>query len=135
MTDETKNPLADMKMEAENLHREEIYTDLRIGTIRKLVPVKTDGTDDPSRTPKFTGEASILTQAGPVPVNSPIEANTLEEAIAGFPAAIQQGVERLMEEVREMQRKESSRIVVPGQTPGVPNPGNLKGGGGKNELG
>jgi len=134
MSDETSNPLADMKMDVENLHREEIYTDLRIGTIRKLVPVKTDGTDDETRTPKFTGEASILTQAGPVPVNSPIEANTLEEAVAAFPAAIQQGVERLMEEVREMQRKESSRIVVPGQTPGIP--GNLTGrpGGGKIDL-
>ena len=40
-----------------------------------------------------------------------------------------------MEEVREMQRKESSRIVVPGQTPGVPNPGGLGGGGGKIDLG
>ena len=125
-------PVDQLQMNIEELYREETYTDLRMGTLRHLVPVKIDGTVDDTRTARFTGEASILTQAGPVPVNAAIEANTLQEAIEAFPAAIQGGVEKLMEEVREMQRRESSRIVVPGRGPGA---GGAPGaGGGKIEL-
>ena len=43
-----------------------------------------------------------------------IEADNLRAAIDRFPAAIQAAVEAMMEEVKEMQRKEMSRIVVPG---------------------
>ena len=42
----------------------------------------------------------------------------LDEAIEKFPEAINQAVERLVEEAREMQRQEASRIVVPGQSVG-----------------
>ena len=37
----------DVQMDAANLYREESYTDLKAGTMRKLVPVKADGSDDP----------------------------------------------------------------------------------------
>ena len=49
--------------------------------------------------------------------HAPIEAANLAEAIAKFPAAVNEAVERLMEEAREMQRREASRIVVPGDVP------------------
>ena len=35
-----------------------------------------------------------------------------------FPEAVNQTVERMIEEAREMQRQEASRIVVPGREPG-----------------
>ena len=41
-------------------------------------------------------------------------------------------MERLVDEAREMQRREASRIVVPGE---VPVPGGLRGPGGKIDLG
>ena len=44
----------EIKMDAANLYREESYTDLKAGSLRKLVPVKPDGTDDPSRPALFT---------------------------------------------------------------------------------
>ena len=48
-----------------------------------------------------------------------IEASNLDEAMALFPEAIGQAVERMIEEAREIQRQESSRIIVPGaQVPG-----------------
>jgi hypothetical protein len=82
-----------------------------------LIPNTVDGEVDASRTPLFTGETQVLTQAGPLPVSAKLEANTLQEAIDVFPAAIQEAMQRMMEDVREMQRKEASRIVVPGREP------------------
>lgn len=114
MTDETRGggvPEFDVK----NLYREEIYTDLRVGTIRKMLPVTVEGTADAARTPVFTGEATIMTQAGPLPLNFRIAANTLQEAIDAFPDAVAGAIEDMMEEAREMQRREASRIVLPGQ--------------------
>ena len=111
-------PLDGLKIDPAALYREEIFTDLRVGTIRKLTPVKTDGRPDTSRTPLYTGETQILTQAGPVPVNGKLEANNLQEAIDVFPQAMRDAVDRLMEEVKELQRKEASRIVVPKAGPG-----------------
>jgi hypothetical protein len=52
-----------------------------------------------------------MSAAGPLPVQCPIEATTLEEAARMFPDAIRQAVERLVEEAREIQRREASRIV------------------------
>ena len=111
---ENASPLDGLKVDSENLYKEEIITDLKVGTIRKLTPITVDGGIDASRTALFTGETQIMTQAGPLPVNSKLEANTMEEAITVFPQAMRDAVSRLMEEVQEHQRKEASKIVVPG---------------------
>jgi hypothetical protein len=108
----------EIAVDASNLYREEIYTDLKVATIRRLVPTRPDGSDDTSRPVIFVGQTTLLSQAGPVPVQCSIEAASLEEAMAGFPAAVNQAVERMVEEAREMQRQESSRIVVPGRDMG-----------------
>ena len=126
MSDETPAELSEIKVDAENLYREETYTDLRVATIRRLVPVKSDGSPDASRPELFSGQTNLMSQAGPLPVECPLEATTVEEAIAKFPDAIQAAVERLIEEAKEMRRREASRIVVPGQGPGG---GGLGGGG------
>jgi hypothetical protein len=56
----------------------------------------------------------MMSQVGPLPVQTRIEAENLAAAIERFPAAIQTAVEAMIEEVKEHQRKEMSRIVVPG---------------------
>jgi len=112
--------LAELKVETANLYREEMFTDLRVATLRRLVPVRLDGTDDPSRPILFSAQTTLMTQAGPVPVSAAIEATTLAEATQKFPEAIQAAVERLVEEARELQRREMSRIVVPGSMPPGP---------------
>jgi hypothetical protein len=66
----------------------------------------------------FVGQTTLMSQAGPVPVQCPIEASSLEEAMERFPTAVSQTVERMIEEAREMQRQESSRIVIPGRDVG-----------------
>jgi len=105
--------LDDLKVDVANLYREETYTDLHIANLRVLQPVKPDGSPDPTRQPQFIASTSIMTQAGALPVNAPIEAANLNEALSKFPQAVKEGVEQMLSEVREMQRQYSSRIVVP----------------------
>jgi hypothetical protein len=117
LSSEEVQHLAELKVDTANLYREEMFTDLRVATLRRLVPVKLDGTHDPSRPILFSAQTTLMTQAGPVPVSAAIEATTLEEATRSFPEAIQAAVERLVDEARELQRREMSRIVVPGAMP------------------
>jgi hypothetical protein len=120
LSSEDVQQVAELKVDTANLYREEIYTDLRVATIRKLVPVRPDGSPDLGRPILFGAQTTLVTQAGPVPVSCAIEARSLEEAIQKFPEAIQAAVERLVEEARELQRRELSRIVVPGTMPPPP---------------
>jgi hypothetical protein len=105
--------LDQVRFDRSNLYREEVVTDLKVGTIRVLTPITTGGDRDLGRPIQFFAQAQVVSQLGPLPVSAPIEATTLEEAINGYPAAVQAGIEALMEEAREMQRQEMSRIVVP----------------------
>ncbi|HVH17261.1 MAG TPA: hypothetical protein VNF72_03080 [Myxococcota bacterium] len=127
--------IQEVRVDVANLYREEVYTDLRVATIRVLVPVKQDGTQDPSRETLFSGQTTLLSQAGPLPVECPIEAKNLQEAAAKFPAAMKEAVDRLIEEAREIRRREASRIVVPGGplpgAGGMPGGGGILGGGGR----
>lgn len=107
--------LTEIEVDRDNLYREEAFTDLRVATIRRLTPIKTDGSVDESRAVRFVGETQLMSARGLLPVSCPIEVETLDEAIAKFPEAVNAAVERLIEEARELQRQEASRIVVPGQ--------------------
>ena len=129
MSDET-SPLGEIAVDQNNLYREETFTDLKVASIRRLTPVTAEGLDDPSRPAMFIGETTLMSARGPLPINCPIEAASLDEAIAAFPKAVQDAVERLMEEAREMQRQEANRIVVPGQGP-AGGLGGAPGGGGR----
>jgi len=127
MSQPERRSIDDVEVDLQNLYREETYTDLKVASIRCLVPIKPDGSDDGSREKLYTGETTIMSQAGPLPVNFRIEAASLEEAANGFPAAMKEAVDRLMEEAAEMRRRESSRLVTPDEVGGL---GNLTGGGG-----
>lgn len=122
--------MADQKkpeMDAKDLWREDIFTDRKVGTIRRLEPVKLDGSKDPARQTIFTGEAQLLTPAGALPLAFEIPADTLEQAVAGYGPAVEKAFNEAMDELKEMRRKASSQIVVPGAG-GMP-PGGLGGGG------
>ena len=119
-----------LTMDAAGVYREEVYTDRKVGTIRSLTPVKSDGSPDPGRKPVYVGEAQILTPMGAIPVTFEIDAATLDAAVTGYPAAAKQAVERTVKEIQEMRRQAASSIVVP--QGGLP-PGGL-GGGGKIQL-
>ncbi|HSC99316.1 MAG TPA: hypothetical protein VLI21_10465 [Casimicrobiaceae bacterium] len=115
-------------MDAASLYREEIYTDRKVGTLRVLQPVKSDGSPDTLRRTVYQGEAQLMTNMGPLPISFDIEAKTLAEAIAGYPEATKAGIERAMREIQEMRRQASSSIVVPPAGAAL-GPGGLGGGG------
>lgn len=104
----------DTKMDATALYREDIVTDRKVGTIRRMIPLKSDGSDDTARPTLYVGEAQIMTNAGPLPINFEIEAKDLADAVAQFGDAAKAGVERTMRELQELRRQQASSIVVPG---------------------
>ena len=124
MSSPSSMPLEDIQVDRDNLYLEEVFTDLKIATIRRLSPVTPEGLPDPSRPTLFQGQTQLMSQMGPLPVNCAIEAASLAEAMQKFPEAIAEAVQRMVEEAREMQRQEASRIVVPGQ--GAPMPPKIK---------
>ena len=119
---------ADAAMDAASLYREEIYTDRKVGTLRVLMPVSPAGAPDASRPTVFQGEAQLMTNMGPLPINFDIEAKDLAEAVENYGEATKAGVERAMRELQEMRRQASSSLVIPQTGAGLP-PGGLPGGG------
>ena len=114
------------------LYREEIYTDRKVGTLRVLVPVTASGAPDPARPTVYSGEAQLLTNMGPLPISFDIDAASLADAVAKYPEAAKNGVDRAMRELMEMRRQASSSIVIP-QGGALPPTGGL-GGGGKIQI-
>ena len=109
-----KTDAAQISVDTSNLHREEVFTDLQAASIRRLTPVKADGSDDSGRDVIYIGETNLMTQMGPLPVQFPIEAKSLDDAFSQFAEGVKGAIERLNERAKEMAREESSRIVVPG---------------------
>jgi len=106
-------PVSEIAVDRDNLYREEVITDLKAATLRQLVPIRADGSVDDSRPALYLAETQLLTQGGMLPVQARLEVDSLAAAIDAFPQAINDAVERMVEEAREMQRRESSRILVP----------------------
>jgi len=130
---EREDRMQDLKMDAANLYREEIYTDRRVGTIRVMVPVSTDGSADPARKTVYAGEAQMMTNMGPLPLSFEIEASSLPEAVEKYGATAKASVEKTVREIQEMRRQAASSIVVPqGGMGGLPGGG--LGGGGKIQM-
>ena len=108
-----QNDLPDVKLDAAGMYREEVFTDRRAGTIRKLTPVTIDGAVDGARKVLFSGQTQLLTPAGVLPLVFEIEATTLKEALDKFPEGVKGALEQAIDEAREMRREQASRIVVP----------------------
>ena len=107
---ETSN---EIRMDASNLYREDVFTDNAVGTLRQLSPVTTTGEPDSTRSRQFLGSTQVLTSAGPMPLSFEIEADSLAAAAEGFGEAAKAAFERTMDELKEMQRQQASSIVVP----------------------
>lgn len=101
------------RMDANDLYREDIYSDRKVGTIRVMTPVRSDGSPDPSRQPSYVGQAQIMTPAGVLPLSFEIEAKNLAEACAGFADGAKVAFEETMKELQEMRRQQATSIVVP----------------------
>jgi hypothetical protein len=118
MSETEERPVVQAKVDLDNLYREEIFTDLKVASLRRLTPVRLDGSRDKKRQIIFVGQTQIMTPQGPLPVQAPIQAANLQEAAEKFPVAINEAVNQLAAEIEEVRRKEASRIVVPGSEAG-----------------
>jgi hypothetical protein len=115
-------------MDATQLYREEIFTDRRVGTIRRLTPVTAAGTPDAARPVIFVGQAQVMTPMGAVPISFELDSPTLDGAIAKFGDAAEQAVQQTMRELQEIRREQASSLVIPDSAGGsLPNPGDLMG--------
>src|SRR5258705_8987390 len=111
---------AELKLDPAALYLEEIFTDRRVGTIRRLTPVKKDGERDSARAVLYVGETQVLTPAGALPIAFEIGAGSLEDAAEKFGALAKEAIERTVKELQELRRQAASSIVVPqGPLPGV----------------
>ena len=112
-------------VDKKNLYREESITDLKVASIRRLTPVKADGTEDSTRQTLFIGQTQLMSPEGPLPIQSELAAGTIEEAIDAFPNAMQRALNEVVEKIKKMQaqqkqqsqsgRGDDSRIIVPGR--------------------
>ncbi|HNQ01049.1 MAG TPA: hypothetical protein PLQ15_13020 [Syntrophales bacterium] len=102
-----------VKVNLQNLYREEMYTDMRTAALRQLTPVKPNGEIDKTRKFVFVGQTNIMSPQGPLPVQFPIDAKNLQEAAERFPEVMDQFLTKLAEEIKEARRQEQSRIIVP----------------------
>jgi hypothetical protein len=105
----------DLNLHDNNLYREESFTDMKVGAIRRLTPVTAEGIVDENRDAVFMGQTQLMSPNGPLPVSCMIDAKSLPEAIEKFPEAMNQEVKRMVAMAQKAQEKESSRIIVPGQ--------------------
>jgi hypothetical protein len=119
------------KLDPAALYLEEVFTDRRIGTIRRMTPVKSDATTDVARPVIYVGETQVMTQVGTLPIAFEIPVATLEDAAKQFGPLAKEAIERTMKELQELRRQAASSIVVP--QGGMPPAGGL-GGGGKIQL-
>ena len=123
----------DPSMDPAALYLEEVFTDRRIGTIRRLTPVKPDATMDVARPVLYVGETQVvMQQVGTLPIAFEIPAATLEEAAKQFGPLAKEAIDRTMKELQELRRQAASSIVVP--QGGLPPVGGGMGGGGKIQL-
>jgi len=118
MTDENQNEI-NFNPDMKNLYREESFTDLKVASVRRFVPVNPDGSDDKSRTSVFIGSTQLMTPEGPLPIQSGLQANNLKEAFEAYPAAMEKSMQQVIEQIKSMKEKEEgekdSRIIVPGR--------------------
>ncbi|MBI2313649.1 MAG: hypothetical protein HYU77_14210 [Betaproteobacteria bacterium] len=129
MAENPSERMTEAAMDAANLYREEIVTDRRVGTIRVLVPVKSDGSTDPARKTLYVGDAQVYTNVGPLPLSFEINANSLAEAVTNYAAAAKIAFDRALRELEDMRRQAASSIVIPrGGAGGLPGGGQPGGG-------
>src|SRR5262245_64097991 len=92
------------QMNAGALYREDVFTDQRIGTVRRLTPVKSDGSDDASRPLLFIGQATVMTPMGSLPLSFELPAKTLSEAVSQLGPAAQRAIDEAARELQAMRR-------------------------------
>lgn len=115
-----KMPEVEFEIDGDNLYRQESMTDLKTATIRRMIPVKSDGSVDTERKEEFFAHTQLVSPDGPLPLEAQLKGDTLEEAMASFPEVMQEAFkvmyERMMamqQQQQQSQQQDQSRIIMP----------------------
>ena len=106
----------EIKMNIEDLYKEDVFTDQKVGTIRRMTPVTPEGELDDSRSVLYFGGTQMMTPGGPLPLNFEIKGSNLTEVVNNFGDAANKSLEDTMAELQEMRRQQASQIVMPGES-------------------
>lgn len=124
-----ENTEKEISMNTNDLYREESFTDRKVGVIKRMTPVDSQGAEDSSRTVIYQGETQIMLGNNPLPINFEIEAASLGEAAQKFADEARKAAEDTIKRLEEMRREMQNQIVVPGQGGGMGGMGGGMGGG------
>lgn len=113
MIEETMENI-EFTIDKQNLYQEEYFTDMKLATVRRLTPVKPDGSEDKKRKILFVGQANLMSEAGPIPISTMISAKDLQQAFKKFPEAMLEAMERLNQEMIKYRQEQESSIVTQG---------------------
>ena len=86
-------PEVDFSVDKDNLYREESITDLKTASLRRMIPIKADGSLDDSRPEMFMAHTQLMSPEGPVPLQASLKAGNLEDAMIEFHALREKGPE------------------------------------------
>src|SRR3989442_8055635 len=103
----------ELKVDPASLYQEEIFTDRRVGTIRRLTPIKKDGARDTARAVLYVGETQVLTPAGALPIGFEIGAGPLEAAAEKVRPLAEEAIERTVKEVQEVRPPAAPPVRLP----------------------
>ncbi len=123
---EEQIPEVEFTIDANDLYKEEPLTDLKTASIRRMIPIKLDGSVDTERPERFMAHTQLVSPEGPVPLQAELKGATLEEALQSFPEVMQAAFvemfermkkmqEQQMEQQKQQQQQDQSRIIVPGR--------------------
>ncbi|MGA8054871.1 MAG: hypothetical protein WCA12_13600 [Burkholderiales bacterium] len=101
------------KMDPDALYLEEVFTDRKIGTLRRMTPVTRTGATDASRAILYIGETQVMTAVGTLPIVFEIDAESLGDAAAKFGALAKAAIERTVKELQDLRRQAASSLVIP----------------------
>lgn len=106
MKDSPKGKGIGFEVDRANLYRDEGFTDLKSATIRKLTPINPDGSDDESRKVLYFGHAELVSPQGPIPIQTELNADSLEKAIEALPAAMEKAAHEVRDQYNQMMEKQ-----------------------------
>lgn len=114
MFDEKEVDNLDLSVNQDNLYLEESFSDLDMTSIRRLTPVRPNGLKDKNRKHIFIGHLNLMTPQGPIPIQTPIDARNLKEAMEMYPNAMKIAIKKMRGEIEKLKEKQEPRIIVPG---------------------
>mgnify|MGYP000661815025 CR=1 FL=1 len=112
MSANARQAMTEFKVDTENLYREESVTDLKVASIRVLIPIHPDGRDELDRDRVYVGSTQLMSPEGPIPLQAPLPAETLEEAMAVFPEAMAVFPEAMRRALNDMVEKNQGNATT-----------------------